>query len=164
MHTTKVAVTVLLVLLLCGFAFPVLVSAQDARISAAETALNQAFTATFEAEKTGQDITSLLEQLDTASILLADAQNAYLSGNTGSTASYTEQVIQISNTVKAQAATLKEEGIEKTQTILIETAVGSVGGIVVCLAVFFFGWKFFKKIYLKRMMTWTPEVNAPETQ
>jgi uncharacterized UPF0160 family protein len=162
--TNKRAITVtLIVLLLCSFAFSVLATAKDAQITAAENALNQAFTAALDAEKTGQDITGLLEQLNTASILLADAQNVYVSGNTASTASYTEQVIQISNTVKTQAATLKAIGIEQSKIILIETAVASLVGIIVCLVAFIYGWRFFKKAYVKRMMTWTPEVNTDES-
>jgi hypothetical protein len=165
MHTNKKALTTLLLaLVLCSFAFSVFVSAQDSNLNAAENAISEAFNAVLEAEKTGQDITSLLDQLDTASGLLSDAKNAYRSGNIESTASYANQIIQIVNTVKAQAETLKEEGIKKSQVALIEAVVVSVVGIIACLVAFFFGWKFFKKAYLKRMMTWTPEINTHESQ
>jgi hypothetical protein len=163
LNQKKALTTTLLLLLLFTIITSQTAWAQDASITAADTAINQAFTATLDAEKTGQDITSLLNQLNNASELLANAQNAFRSGNKAQIVSDTNQAIQIANTVKTQAAELKSEGIAKSQNTLIETAAFSLIGITLLSIALFYGWRFFKKSYIKRMLTWKPEVNTDET-
>jgi hypothetical protein len=163
MRSLKVAKTVSVVLfvLLASACLTAPVLAQDASISidSANNSINQAYSDVLKAEKAGGDVSNMLSHLNNAANLLSEAQNAYRAGDTSQVNAKTAQAENIAIQVQSQAATLAKSSAIESQNVFMLTLAFSVIGAILVFAGFFFGWRYFKKVYIKKKMSLTPEVN-----
>lgn len=152
--------TALLVTLLAILSLQTIVQAQDeaANINSANNAINQAFAQVQKAEKAGGDTSSLLLQLNSAAYLLSEAENSYRVGNTTQAASETSQAISIANSVQSKAADLAKSSSQAGENGFLATISLSVIGIVLVAVGLYYGWRYFKKTYMKKILTYKPEV------
>ncbi len=132
-------------------------------LQAANSAVGEAFNSVLEAEKVGGNVTQLLVRLNTAGTLLADAQNAYNSGNTANVTSLVENALQIANKVNADALNLRDVSLVESQNSFWLTLIFSVIGAIVFGGSLLFVWRRFKRYYTKKLLGSKPEVvdNTP---
>jgi hypothetical protein len=128
------------------------------RLQKANSAVEKAFNNVLEAEKAGGNVTQLLEKLDSAGVLLAEAQNAYNSGNTASIPSIVENALQIADQVNRDALNLRDVSLVESQNSFWLTLTFSVVGAVVLGGFLLFVWRRFKRSYTKKLLASKPEV------
>jgi hypothetical protein len=149
-----------MVLLLFLSASPTIGQAELAslKIQRANEAIGQALNGTLSAEKAGANVTGLLEQLNVATGLLAQAENSYRTGDTSAPANYANQAIPIAQQVKAQATALKNSAVSSKQNDFVFTVVFVVMGSEVFILGLLFVWRLVKKRYVNEMLESKPEV------
>jgi hypothetical protein len=136
-----------------------------AKLQAADSAIGQAFHSVLEAEKAGGNVAQLIVKLNNAGALLAEAQNAYNSGNSTNVSSLAESVQQIANQVNLQALNLRDASIVKSQNNLLLTVSFSVIGAVLFGLCLLFVWRRFKRGFIKKLLDAKPElIEAVSTQ
>ena len=149
-------VRVLLLLLAIAFLCCSIVSGQVGSeldsINGATSAIYRAFDSVLEAETLGGNVTTLLQQLNTAGFLLSQAQNSFASGNATDSAEDAQKAFSIADQVNSQALSLKilAEDQSKSNIFKIVT-LSSVGAIVFTLSLLLI-WRRVKSSYLKRML------------
>jgi len=72
-------------------------------LQAANTAVNQAYSSILVAEKAGANVTNLVDQLDSANNLLAQAESAYSSGDKNAALNNENAALRITQQVMASA-------------------------------------------------------------
>lgn len=155
------AITVLLIVAIGVSLQTTLVKAniESASIETANSSINQAFTNVLLAEKAGGNITQLLTRLNSAGELLAEAENAYQSGNTANVTSKAENARQIADQVNVDAIKLRDVSLVESQnnfwfTLAFSVVVGAVVFGIILLLV----WRRFKRAHLKKLLGLKPEV------
>ena len=128
------------------------------KLQAANTAVEQAFNAVSSAEKTGSKVTGLIEQLNVATGLLAQAENSYRTGDSRAAANYVDQAVPIAQQVKAQATAVKTSAISSKQNTFVFTIVFVVIGSEIFILSLFFVWRLIKKRYINEILESKPEV------
>ena len=128
------------------------------KLQAADNAVGQAFNSVLEAEKAGGNVTQLLIKLNNAGALLAEAQNAYNSGNSANVTSIAENVQQIADQVNLDATNLRNISLIESQNGFWLTLVFSVVGAVVFGLFLLFIWRRFKRAFIKKLLYAKPEV------
>jgi len=124
----------------------------------ANDSVNLAFDLVLKAEKAGANVKALLTQLNAAASLIAQAENAYRSGNTSSIDNNIDQAVAIARQVTAQATTLEQEASTANQNNqLISIALAVLGSVILVLALYLV-WGVFKSQYTKRILESKPEV------
>lgn len=136
----------------------VLVDARNEResIEAAASSLNQAFTNVLAAENAGGNVTQLLARLNGAGELLAEADNAYRSGNLSNVTSTAEDARSIADQANSDAISLLNSS--RSQNSLVLNLVFSVSGAIVFTAVLLLVWRHVKHDYMKKLLSSKPEV------
>lgn len=140
---------------------PSTVSAGDEASSAigeADNALRMAFEAVLEAERAGANVSDLIVKLDEAGGLLAEAENAYRVGNFSEAVSRAEECSVLADGVVGEALSLKSSALADAQKAVLQTLTFSWVGGVAFLAVLFFVWGWFKRVYAKKLLKMKPEV------
>jgi hypothetical protein len=130
----------------------------SAKMNSVSSAIDQAFNSVLSAEKTGANVTGLIEQLNAATDLLARAENSYRTGDTSATANYADQAVPIAQQVKAQATGLKNSAVSSKQNNFVFTVVFVVMGSEVFILSLLFVWRLVKKRYVNEMLESKPEV------
>ncbi len=131
----------------------------SAMLQATNITVGQAFNAVLDAEKAGANVTQLLAKLNTAGELLADAQNAFNSGNNVvNITSMAENASQIAVQVKGDALHLRDVSLVESRNIFWLTVIFSFVGTVVFLVSLLFVWRRFKRSYMKKLFGMKPEV------
>lgn len=133
-------------------------SGEQASINAADASINQAFKNVLTIEKAGGDVTELLARLNDAGELLAEAENAYKSGNMTEVASKAQSARTIANQVNSETLNMRFLSLIGAQDSLWLILILSVVGAVVFSLILFFMWRRFKSSYLKRLLDMKPEV------
>jgi hypothetical protein len=133
-------------------------SGVDAKLQQANAALHQAFNAVLEAEKAGANVTSLTNQLNTATELLATAENAYRTDNNDLAISDSDAVFPIAQQVTVDAQTAQETALASAQTSFQYTIITSIVAAIVFVAALFLVWRIFKQSYIKGLYKKNPEV------
>jgi hypothetical protein len=128
------------------------------KLQAANSIVGKAFNSVLEAEKAGGNVTQLLARLNTAGSLLADAQNAYNSGNPANVTSTVENVLQIANEVNSDAVNLRNARFVESQNSFWLTLTFSIVGAVVFSVSLLFIWRRFKRSFIKKLLSMKPEV------
>jgi predicted PurR-regulated permease PerM len=128
------------------------------KLEAATASVNQAFISISAAEKAGANITSLLKQLNNANDLLAQAENAYRTGDNNATASDASAVIPITQQVTVEAQTAKQNALTSAQNSFWSSAVITLVVAVVFVSVLFLTWRWFRRNYIRHMSELKPEV------
>ncbi len=149
-----------LTLTLCILIQPVLCQTDgfSSRLLQADASVGHAFTAVLDAEKAGANVTGLLNQLNVAADLLAQADNLYRSGDVAGATNALNQVLPITQQVAVQTATAESNAKTASQNALVLTVVFSVVGSILFVLVLFWVWRAFKKRYISRMLASKPEV------
>jgi hypothetical protein len=117
-----------------------------------------AFNVVLGAEKAGGNVTQFLVKLNSAGVLLAEAQNAYSSGNTTNVSLIADNVRQIADQVNSDALNLRNASLIDSQNSFWLTLVFSVVGAFVFGISLFIVWRRFKRNYIKKLLGSKPEV------
>jgi hypothetical protein len=128
------------------------------KLQTASNGLERAFNVVLGAEKAGGNVTHLLVKLNTAGILLAEAQNAYNSGNTTNVSLIADNVRQIADQVNSDALNLRNASVINSQNSFWLTLVFTVVGAVVFGISLLIDWRRFKRNYIKKLLGTKPEV------
>jgi hypothetical protein len=132
-------------------------SAEEA-LANAESDLASAYGAVAEAERAGANVSELFDKLRLAGDLLAEANNTCRLGDYDVAYSY---AINCSDTVEgiaSQALDMKLEAEKTCSERLFFTAALSSIGLSALFVVSLFGWRFFKRKYVRRVLGMKPEV------
>ena len=128
------------------------------KLQAADSALQNAFNAVLEAEKAGGNVTQLLARLNTAGENLAEAQNAYNSGNSANVTSNVENARQIAEQVNVDAVNLLNDSLIESQNNIRFTLIFSIVGAIVFGISLFLIWRRFKRAHVMKVLSMRPEV------
>jgi len=128
------------------------------QLQAANNAVEQAFNAVFDAEKAGANVTSLLDQYNDAAYLLAQAENAYRTGDNNTAANKADAVLLIAQQVTTAAQTAKETAPTLAQTFFWSTI--TVIYAIEFVLVLFLVWRRSKRRYINNLSQAKPEVNS----
>jgi hypothetical protein len=133
-------------------------SSADTSIQTANASINQAFTNILAAEKGGANVNQLLSRLNDAGGLLAEAENAYQTGDLSNVNSKADSASLIAVQVNSDAVALLN-GIEaNNRNKFITPFLFSIISIVVFLIVLALVWRRFKRGYYKKVLDSKPEV------
>jgi len=129
---------------------PIKASRDEARteIDRAEEALLTAYRKVLEAEASGADVTTLVDESNSALDLLCNARESYDSGDYASALEYSSRSIQISRRVASDAEELKAEAERVAQ---IQTTALFIGVPLVILVVIAAGYRGFQIIRRRRV-------------
>jgi hypothetical protein len=139
--------------------------ADDASLSVgnADTAVRQAFNATFNAERASANVSGLIARLNEAGGLLDEAEVALANGNSTEASSKAGQCIGIAESVQSDADALKTSALDQARTVfwtyLIFSVVSSAAFVVVLALV----WRRFKRGYVGNVLGMKPEVKSNES-
>ena len=121
-------------------------------------AVGKAFNAVLDAEKVGANVTSLLTQLNDANNQLAQAENAYRTGDITAASNKADAALSIALKVTKAAQNTQESTKVSIQTADNSTLAFSVGGAVVFVIVLILVWLWFKQRYTNSLSDKRPEV------
>ena len=132
----------------------------EAKLQAANTAVNQAFTSVLAAEKAGANVTGLLDQVNNANSLLAQAENANRTGDNTTAVNDANAVIPLTQQVMESAQNAKENAqISSRNSFWTTIAITIISAVIFVLALFAV-WRWFKHRYTKGLSEAKPEVVA----
>ena len=131
-------------------------------LQSVNNAVGKAFTAVLDAEKAGANVTSLLSQLNNANDQLAQAENAYRTGDSTAASNKADAALSIALQVTKAAQDTQQSAKVSTQNSNISTIAFSVGGAVIFVIVLFLIWLLFKQNYIKRLSEAKPELVSHE--
>lgn len=136
---------------------------ESASIEAANSSINQAFTNVLAAEKAGANVTELLFRLNSAGEYLAEAENAYKSGDLANINSTAENAILIANQVNSDALALREASLVESQNSFWWTLTFSVVGTVALGVALLLARRRFKCSFNNKVLGMKPEAveNTP---
>ena len=131
-------------------------------LQAANNAVNQAFNTVLDAEKAGANVTGLLSQLNVAGGILAQAENAYRTGDSGTAATKADSVLPIAQQVMTAAQSARQTAATLGQNAFWETIAFTAVGSVVFVYVLFLVWRRVKLRYIKNLCEAKPELVSNE--
>ena len=129
-------------------------------LQAANTAIEQAFNAVYDAEKAGANVTGLLAQLNAAEADLAQAENSYRTGDSNTAVAQANSVLPIAQEVTTAAQNAKQTATVSGQNAFWSTIAFTVIGAFVFVLALFLVWRRFKRSYIKSLSEAKPEVNS----
>ena len=132
----------------------------DASLQTANIAVNQAFNSVLSAEKAGANVTSLLTQLNDANGLLAQAENAYRTGDYNGAVNDASAVLPIAQQVNTAAQTAKETAQASVRNSFWSTLAATIVAAVVFVLALFFVWRLIKRNYIRNLSEAKPEVTG----
>jgi predicted PurR-regulated permease PerM len=134
----------------------------SSKLQAANTAVNQAFTAVSDAEKAGATVTGLLSQLSYADNVLATAENSYRAGDLTKAGTQADSVLPMAQQIIASAQSAKQTATVNTQNATYTTIASTVIGSIVFVLVLLLVWRRFKGYYIKNLSEAKPELVSNE--
>jgi len=158
-------------LLLSAFVFPFFVLRAGAfsgdvatsAISEAEEVVASAYEAVLEAENAGADVSGLLDKLNEAGMLLAEAQIASRLGDFDEAVLLASLCSGIGESVKNEAYELRVEAYGSRVMVSWLTMAGSTIGVVAVVFGSFLGWRVFKRRYIQQVLRLKPGVAKGES-
>jgi len=132
-------------------------------ISRAEGVVVSAYEAVLEAEQAGAGVSGLLVRLDEAGELLAEAQVAFRLGDFDEAVVSADLCSEIGEGVKGEADELGVEARESRVMGIWLTLTGSLVGVDAVVLGSFWGWRVFKRRYIRRVSRMKPEVAKDES-
>ena len=127
-------------------------------LDGAEELVCQAFETVLKAEEAGANVSILMADLDEAGALLAEAEILRRNGNVDEAAGLADQAVVIANNVEREALELKNLASVNRQNVFWLSSVCSLVGVPVFLVVLFFVWRWFRRVYVRRLLKMKPEV------
>ena len=156
------AVLVLFVVQFVPLCFAVSFDEAGEALRMAEQDLGSAFVAVAEAEGAGADVSVLLDKLDAAGVFLSEAHSAFKVGNYESAFSFAVACSSAVEGLVGEGAHLKVDAEIAHNASLFLTLIVSGIGVGVVLVCAFFGWRFLKRRYFRRVLDMKPEVEAAQ--
>ena len=132
------------------------------KIQTANAAVNQAFNAVLDAEKAGANVDTLLNQLNHAATLLANAENAYRAGNFSASISNSDAALPIAKEVFLAAQNQKQATLALNETWFWFNLFSTVLFSAILVLVLLIIWRWLKRSYIKRIYESKPEVVTHE--
>ncbi len=132
-------------------------SNESESIDAANSSINQAFTSVYDAQKAGANVTGLLTRLNTAGVLLAQADNAYHAGNLSNVTASADNARSIANQVNNDALNLKNDSINRSQNNFLLTCLFSFSAALIFVVVLLLAWRRLKRSYMKKLLDLKPQ-------
>ena len=126
------------------------------KLQEANTAIDGAFNAVLDAEKTGANVTGLLSQLNVAEGDLAQAENLYRTGDSNTAASQAESVLPIAQKVTTAAQNAKQTSIVSSQKAFLSIITFTIIGAIVFVLALFLVWRLFKRRYINSLSKQNP--------
>jgi predicted PurR-regulated permease PerM len=127
-------------------------------LQAANTAVNQAFNAVSDAEKAGANVTNLLTQLNSATGILAQAENSYRTGDFNTAATQADSVIPIAQQVTTAAQNAKQTASVSSQNGFRYSISLTLISAFVFVLVLFLVWRRLRRGYIKNLYEGKPEL------
>ena len=128
----------------------------------AQNALMGCFDATKAAEAAGADVTNLLTRLNKACDLLAQAENAFRSGDFNLASSKAKAAVPIAEKVSSDARNLESVALVNAKNTFWLTTTFSITSLAVFIFILFFVWRRFKRNYIKNLSSKKPELTENE--
>ncbi len=133
-------------------------------VERAEKAVSSAFDIVSEAEVAGGNVSSLILRLNDAVGLLSEARVRLADGGSGdSVAGFAGQCIEIANSVRYEASTLRASALSQRDFVFKLSVVGSVVAVSFFLCFMFLFWRWFEGYYSRRVLGLRPEVVVDES-
>ena len=127
-------------------------------LQAANYAVEKAFNSVLDAEGVGANITSLLNQVNRADELLAQAENAYRAGNNTEALNSADSALLIAQQVTSTALSLKVSASSSLQTAFLYAVLSTVIAAQIFVLALSFVWVRFKRRYIKKLSNLKPKV------
>jgi hypothetical protein len=139
----------LILLILSGHSQVLAADELEAReaIANAENLVRNCYNASLEAEKSGANITQLVNALNEAGMFLSRASLAYDNGNFTSAVDFATQTQARLNGFVEWAQSIKEMGLEQTRRDFLISIVAPIAGSVAIIFGSFIVWFFLKRRY-----------------
>lgn len=153
-------VSILLVVWFVPICFAVDDIEASSAIIEAERDLGSAYALVAEAEGSGANVSVLLRRLGSAGDFLSEAYFAFRAGDYGNASLLTIECKHVIEGVAGEATDLKAEAEKTYSNSVLLTASGSAVGLVLLLLLGFFGWKFLKRRYFRRVLNMKPQVEG----
>ncbi len=134
-----------------------------AKIQVANNAVTESFRAVLEAESSGANITSLLNELSDAIVLLVKAENAHRVGDESSAEANANAAIPIARAVTLAAQSSEHHNLISYLTSFEFKIISAVLGSTILVGVLFFIWRLVKRNYISNLSDARPEVAVDET-
>ena len=147
-----------LVLLVASVDCEVAEAEAAAAVFDAQDAVAVAFDAVLAAEQMGADVSALLDPLNAAGGLLADAWTCYRQGNWSGTVHFADLVRARLSGIEAEAEGLANAAAVARGTALSWMVGVSIFGIGLVVAVGYLAWGRVRAWYLRRLLRMRPEV------
>jgi hypothetical protein len=130
------------------------------RIEEADNAVRHAFAAVLEAERTGANVSCLIEKLGEAGTYLGKAETAYVNGNVSEAAAAANGSLLIAENVTSEALDLKSSALNGSSNTLWLDAAFSLSGASTLVIVLSFVWRRFKRVRVRKLLEIKPEVES----
>ena len=144
---------------------PMALDVEDAAsaIESAESAVNLAYEAVLEAEGVGANVSGLLDELNDGVEALSEAYMSNRVGDFDDAIYFADLCCDLVGGIEAEANELRDvAAVDRNQRFLL-TSFGSVFAVVGVFCGGFFGWRFFKSRYHRRVLKMKPEVVSNES-
>ena len=130
-------------------------------LQGANNAVNLAFNAVLDAEKAGANVTVLLDQLNYAANILAQAENSNRTGNSTAASAQADSVLPIAQEVTTLAQDAKQAALVSGQITVWSIIAFTIIAGFVFVFVLFLVWRRFKRSYIDSLSEAKPEVTGP---
>jgi len=132
-------------------------------IANAESAVNSAYDAVLEAEGAGANVSGLLNKLNDGAEALSKAYMSNRVGDFDNAIYFADLCCDLVEDIEAEANELRDVATVDSNQRFLLTSFGS-GLALVCISCGgFFGWRFFKNRYHRRVLKMKPEVASNES-
>jgi len=132
-------------------------------IESAELAVDLAYEAVLEAEGVGANVSGLLVELSDGVEALSGAYMSSRVGNFDDAAYFADLCYDLVAGIEAEANELRDVAAVDRNQHLFLTSFGSVFAVGGIFCGGFFGWRFFKRRYHRRVLKMKPEVASNES-
>jgi hypothetical protein len=129
-----------------------------AALQTANDETNAAFNAVLAAEKSGANVTNLVDRLSVGADLLAQAEMAFRKGDSNTAVSKANDAISIAQEVKSSAQSAQHSAIASKQNTFLFTVGASLVGCLILILALFLVWHRIKKYYVRDFGEARPEV------
>jgi CHASE3 domain sensor protein len=128
------------------------------KLQSANTEINKVFIEVFNAEAAGADVANLIEQLNVANDLLAQAENAYRQNDFTVVIIKSDGVLLLVQQVNSATQYAKQSASNSNQTaLLFNLGFTLIGGLIFIIFLFLI-WNWFKHRYVNNLLKEKSEV------
>jgi hypothetical protein len=127
-------------------------------IENADSAIKTAFENVLSAENAGGNVTSLIDRLNIAGALLAEAENEQRSDSSINVTTKAMNALIIANQVNDDALSLRNVSLVRSQNNLWLTLTFSLVAVIAFEISLFILWRRFKRSYINKLLGMKPEV------